>query len=82
MNYDGTPEYVHEFLLTQEDPMYHEEIASELNLPQDYVGQALMELYDADKVDWPAPDEWVALADEQKVIDFPHGKIRIGICHD
>ena len=82
MNYEGTPEKVRELLIESSEPLYHEEIKERLRVPESYVGSALMELYDEDKADWPAADEWIALPDEERTIQGAMATIRIGVVHD
>lgn len=78
----NTEQRVREALLEQVGPMDHEELMDELELPESHVGQALMNLYDEDMADWPSPDRWIAIPDEEHAIDGPMATIKIGVVND
>lgn len=80
ISFEEIKDEVHQYLLESDEPVYHEEIEAQTGMSHREVGQALMSLLDEDRVDWPAGDEWVALADERKVVEFEYGHISIGIC--
>lgn len=82
MEYEGARELVHAYLIQQTEPVYHEEIEAALNLPSDHVGQALMDLWDAEKADWPGPTKWVAASDDRRTIDGENARIHVGIIYD
>lgn len=77
ISFEEIKDEVHQFLLESDEPVYHEEIEARLGMSHREVGQALMSLFDEDRVDWPAGDEWVAESQNDMTIQTESGEMRI-----
>lgn len=79
ISFEEMREEVYQYLLESDEPVYHEEIQQALGMSDREIGHTLMYLYDHDRVDWPAPDKWVALPENEMVITIKNGKMKFGI---
>lgn len=78
VSFEEIKEEVHRYLLESNESVYHEEIEAQTGMSHREVGKALMSLLDEDRVDWPAGDEWIAIAENNMVIQTQNGEMRIG----
>lgn len=77
VSFEEIQEEIYQYLLESEEPVYHGELEEQLGMSNREVGSALMSLYDDDRVDWPAPDQWVAVAENTMTIEYAYGEMRI-----